>query len=58
MNHHEASPPRALLALAALAMAAITIGAAVVVPAKLDASTPTDAPVTAAVTCTTVKDRS
>jgi hypothetical protein len=36
MNRYEPSTPRAALGLTAVAMAAITIGAMVVLPAKLD----------------------
>ena len=36
MNLYEPSTPRAALGLAAVAMAAITVGALVVLPAKLD----------------------
>jgi hypothetical protein len=36
MNGYEPSTPRAVLGLTAVAMAAITIGALVVLPAKLD----------------------
>ena len=36
MNTYEPSTPRAALGLTAIAMAAITIGALVVLPAKLD----------------------
>jgi hypothetical protein len=59
MNRYEASRPRALLGLAALAMSAITIGALVFVPAKLDASTAANEHVAAApVMCNHVKERS
>ncbi len=37
MNRYQSSTPRALFGLSALAMSAITIGALVVLPAKLDA---------------------
>ncbi len=36
MNDYESSAPRAVLALAALAMTTITMGALVVLPAKFD----------------------
>jgi hypothetical protein len=58
VNHYDASPPRALLGLAALAISAITIGAMVVVPAKLDASTTAHDRVAATVTCNAIKDQS
>ena len=59
MNRYEASPPRALLGLGALAMSAITIGALVFVPAKLDASTAANEHVAAAaLMCDHVKERS
>ncbi|HEX6794344.1 MAG TPA: hypothetical protein VF304_10885 [Casimicrobiaceae bacterium] len=58
MNRYQASPPRALLGLAALAMSAVTIAAFVFVPAKLDASTAADEHVAAASMCDHVKDRS
>ena len=58
MNRYEASPPRALLGLAALAMSAITIGAFVLVPAKLDASTAANDQVAAAAVMCNHKERS
>ena len=38
MNRYKPSTPRAALGLTAVAMAAITMGALVVLPAKLDAA--------------------
>ncbi|HXU66116.1 MAG TPA: hypothetical protein VN707_02040 [Casimicrobiaceae bacterium] len=59
MNRYDAKAPRALLGLAALAMSAITIGALILLPARLDASTPADEHVAAAaVICNHLKDRS
>ena len=60
MNGYKPSTPRATLGLTAVAMAAITIGAMVVLPAKLDSVSPgsyalaaadaaTNAPIEAAV---------
>lgn len=40
MSAYESSTPRAASGLAAVAMAAITIGAMVVLPAKLDSANP------------------
>jgi len=39
MNRYQSSTPRAALGLSAMAMSIITIGALVVLPAKLDAVT-------------------
>ena len=39
MNRYQFSTPRAVLALSSMAMTAVTIGALVVLPAKLDGAT-------------------
>ena len=58
MNHYQSKAPRALLGFAAIAMAAITISAMVIVPAKLDAATVAGVAVAAAVTCHPEKEKS
>jgi hypothetical protein len=48
MNRHKPSTPRAALGLTAVAMAAITMGTLVVLPAKLDATGAEPSPLAAA----------
>ena len=56
MKAYQEKTPRALLGFAAVAMAATTIAAFVIVPAKLDAATAAGYPVSAALTCITGKE--
>ena len=57
MTNYQANTPRALLGFLAVAMAATTIAALVIVPAKLDAATAAGYPVSAALTCITAKEK-
>jgi len=56
MKRYETKTPRAVLGFTAVAMAATTIAAMVIVPAKLDAATAAGYPVSAALTCITTKE--
>ena len=53
MNRYKPSTPRAALGMIAFVMAATTMGAMVVLPAKLDAAGADGNPMTAATTATT-----
>ena len=57
MKAYHTNTPRALLGFAALAMAATTIAALVIVPAKLDAATAAGSSVPGAITCVIAKEK-
>jgi hypothetical protein len=58
MNRFQPSTPHAVLGFAALAMACLTIGAMVIVPAQLDAATVAGVGVASALVCNPTREKS